>query len=77
MKCTQIRQRFSGLLATSLVSLLVSAPSVWATITVDGVTDKKVYADRVTFTVRSEAGSDFTATLNGVSVAVGVAGQGR
>ncbi len=52
--------------------LLLSATSGRAAITVDGVTDKKVYADRVSFTVRSEAGFDYTATLNGRPVAVDV-----
>jgi hypothetical protein len=54
-----------------LCLLLAAAPGL-AAITIDGVADKKVYADRVTFTVRSEAGSDFTATLNGVPVATDV-----
>ncbi len=47
--------------------------SALAAITVDGVADKKVYADRVSFTVRSEAEYDYTAELNGAPVAVGVA----
>ncbi len=55
-----------------LVYLLLSATSGRAAITVDGVTDKKVYADRVSFTVRSEAGYDYTVTLNGRPVAVDV-----
>ncbi len=38
--------------------------SVSAAINVTGVTDKTVYADRVAFTVNSEAGWDCTATLN-------------
>jgi hypothetical protein len=54
------------------VFLLASGGSALAAITIDGVADKKVYADRVTFTVRSEAGYDYTATLNGEPVAVGV-----
>ena len=52
--------------------LLLWATSGRAAITIDGIADKKVYADRVTFTVRSEAGYDFTATLNGVPVATDV-----
>jgi hypothetical protein len=52
--------------------LLLSAASGRAAITIDGVADKKVYADRVTFTVRAEAGSDFAAMLNGIPVAVDV-----
>ena len=56
----------------SFLCLLLSASSGLAAITVEGVTDKKVYADRVAFTVRSEAGFEFTATLNGRPVAVDV-----
>ena len=56
----------------SFLCLLLSASSGLAAITIDGVTDKKVYADRVSFTVRSEAGYDFTVTLNGSPVAVDV-----
>jgi hypothetical protein len=56
----------------SFLCLLLAATPVWAAITVDGVADKKVYADRVTFTVRSEAGYDFTATLNDAAVATDV-----
>jgi hypothetical protein len=52
--------------------LLLSAAPGWAAITIDGVADKKVYADRVSFTVRSEAGYDYTAALNGNPVAVDV-----
>ncbi len=43
--------------------LLLSATSGRAAITIDGVADKKVYADRVSFTVRSEAGFDYTADI--------------
>ena len=50
MTCTQIRQGTQGLLAL----LLVGATSAPAAITIDGVADRKVYADRVAFTVRSE-----------------------
>jgi len=65
--------RYSQELMVLSLSLLVTAMPAQAAITIDGVTDKKVYADRVTFTVRSEAGSDFTATLNGKPVPVGAA----
>lgn len=51
---------------------LLSATSGRAAITIDGVTDMKVYADRVSFTVRAEVGFDYTATLNGRPVAVNV-----
>ncbi len=52
--------------------LLLSAMSGRAAITIEGVVDKKVYADRVSLTVRSEAGYDYTATLNGSPAAVNV-----
>jgi hypothetical protein len=64
--------QYSRELTVSFLCLLLSASSGRAAITIDGVADKKVYADRVTFTVRSEAGSDATATLNGVPVATDV-----
>ena len=57
----------------SILCQFVPAASALGAITVDGVADKKVYADRVSFTVRSEAGYDYTAELNGESVSVGVA----
>jgi len=57
---------------TLVLCLFTSAASAPAAITVDGVTDKKVYADRVSLTVRSETGFDYTAELNGTPVAVGV-----
>jgi len=56
----------------SFLCLLLSASSGLAAITVEGVTDKKVYADRVAFTVRPEAGFEFTATLNGRPIAADV-----
>ncbi len=59
------------LLALLACLLLPAAPTL-AAITVEGVVDKKVYADRVMFTVRSEAGFDYTAELNGEPVAIGV-----
>jgi len=52
--------------------LLLLASSGSAAITIEGVADKKVYADRVSFLVRSEAGSDVTAELNGAPVATDV-----
>lgn len=47
------------------------ATTAMAAITVDGVEDKEVYSNRVVFTVQSEAGFEYTAQLNGASVAVG------
>lgn len=43
----------------------------FAQITITGVANKKVYADSVTFTISAEAGFDYTALLNGVTVSVG------
>jgi hypothetical protein len=57
---------------TLLLYWSLLTPSAFAAITVDGVADKKVYADRVSFTVRPEAGADFTAALNGPPAAIGV-----
>jgi len=55
-----------------LLSLLALAGSAQAQISIDGVTDKTVYADTVSFIVNSEAGYDYTVELNGVSVATDV-----
>jgi len=56
---------------SALLCLLALAASATAAITVSGVTDKEVYANRVAFTIQSEAGFEYTALLNGKSVAVG------
>jgi hypothetical protein len=56
-----------------LLCLLTAASSGLAAITVEGVTDQEVYADRVTFTVRAEAGYTYAAELNGKPVAIDVA----
>jgi hypothetical protein len=55
-----------------LLCLLGLAASATAAITISGVEDKEVYANRVAFTVQSEAGFEYTARLNGKTVAVGV-----
>jgi hypothetical protein len=47
------------------VCLLLSATSGLAAITIEGVADKKVYKDRVSFVIRSEAGFDYASELNG------------
>ncbi len=65
------RQGLQGLLFGSWCLLALTSPAP-AAITIDGIADKKVYADKVSFTVRSEAGFDCTATLNGSPVAVDV-----
>jgi len=71
--------RFSGLvslrrsqLSVPLLWLLLLGTSASAKITIDGVADEKVYANRVSFTVRTEAGFDYSAELNGEPVATGV-----
>jgi hypothetical protein len=58
----------------SLFFLVVfSAPDVSAAeISVQGLNDKQVYSDSVTFTVNSEEGYDYTAELNGVSIQIDV-----
>lgn len=65
------RRRFiPGLVC--LLSLLAFAGSAQAQISIVGVTDKTVYPDIVSFIVNSEAGFDYTAELNGVSVGADV-----
>jgi hypothetical protein len=56
-----------------LLCLLVWSASVRAAITIEGVTDKKVYADRVSFTIHSEAGFDYTAELTSATAVIPVA----
>ena len=56
--------------ALALLVVLAAAPAS-AQITVQGVEDKHVYADRVTFTVVEVAGWDYTALLDGAATAVG------
>jgi len=48
-----------------LMCLLAWAGAAQAQISVDGVEAKEVYRDRVSFTVHSEAGFEYTARLNG------------
>ncbi|MCU0914017.1 MAG: hypothetical protein MUC88_05580 [Planctomycetes bacterium] len=57
---------------TALLCALLLASSGRAAITIEGVTDKKVYADRVSFVVRAEAGFETTAELNGKPVATDI-----
>ena len=65
------RRRFiRGLVC--FLSLLALAGSAPAQISIDGVVDKKVYKDSVSFTVGSEEGFDYTVELDGVSVAADV-----
>jgi hypothetical protein len=57
--------------ACALTAFLAAA-SLSAAITVDGVADKGVYADRVDFRVLGETNADYTAALNGASVPIDV-----
>ena len=53
--------------------MVLSGVSALAQITVTGVADKTVYTDTATFTVVTQAGYRYAATLNGSPVAVGAA----
>ncbi|MHC4326024.1 MAG: hypothetical protein ACYSUX_17280, partial [Planctomycetota bacterium] len=55
--------------------LLVLAGSAAAQISIDGVSDKKVYKDKVSFTVESEIGYDYTVELNGNPIETDVSVQ--
>ncbi|UCG59748.1 MAG: hypothetical protein JSU70_09560 [Phycisphaerales bacterium] len=66
-----MRKRFiTGLLC--FLSLLALAGSGQAQISIEGVTDRKVYGDSVSFKVSSEEGFDYTVELNGNPVATDV-----
>jgi hypothetical protein len=54
------------------LSLFVLAGSGLAQISIDGISDKGVYADKVFFTIRTERGYDYTAELNGNPIETGV-----
>ena len=59
----------------SVVSLfLASAISAFGQVTINGVVDKTVYNDTVTFTIVPQAGYTSSAFLNTNPVPVGVAG---
>ncbi len=51
-----------------LLCLLTVVGSVSAQISIDGVSDRQIYADSVSFIVHSDAGYDYTVELDGVSV---------
>jgi len=76
MKCSQnsalLTEKSGNMLQKRTMSnlvcflcLLVLASSALAQISIDGVSDKRVYNDKVSFTVRSERGYDYTVELNG------------
>ena len=56
-----------------LLGLFLFVGTGWAAITITGVADKQVYADTTSFTVVSESGFDYTAALNGISIAMDTA----
>ena len=58
-----------------LLSLFALADSVPAQISIDGISDKGVYADKVSFVVRPERGYDYTIELNGNLIGTGVSIQ--
>ena len=63
--------RFTSLLAY-LFCLFTSAELCSGEISIDGVEDRQVYGDRVSFKVNSEAGFDYTALLNDEAIALDV-----
>jgi len=54
------------------LSLFALASSGLAQISIDGVLDRGVYDDKVSFTVRPERGYDYTVELNGNPIGTGV-----
>ncbi|MBN2137467.1 MAG: hypothetical protein JW720_06650 [Sedimentisphaerales bacterium] len=52
-----------------LLVLLACANSASAAISIEGVADRTVYADTVSFRINAEAGFDYTAELNGQTIA--------
>lgn len=59
-------------LHASFLCLFLSGVSAWAAISIEDVEDTEVYRDRVSFLVRTEAGFDYTAELNGKPIATDV-----
>ena len=66
-----LRRRFI-LDLVCFLSLFALASSGLAQISIDGVLDKGVYDDKVSFTVRPERGYDYTVELNGNPIGTGV-----
>ena len=56
--------------AALALSILLSCERCLAQITVEGLTDQTVYADRVSFRIPSAPGYDYTASLRGEPVAI-------
>ena len=66
-----LRRRFMPELVCFL-SLFVLAGSGLAQISIEGISDKGIYNDKVSFTIRTERGYDYTAELNGNPIETGV-----
>jgi len=66
-----LRRRFMPDLVCFL-SLFALAGSGLAQISIEGISDKGVYNDKVFFTIRTERGYDYTAELNGNPIETGV-----
>jgi hypothetical protein len=62
-----------SLLIVWVIALSSGSQCVFAQITVSGIADKTVYHDTATFTVVTQAGYSYSATLNGAPVPVGTA----
>jgi hypothetical protein len=60
---------FLGLLSLLAVG---PVPGALAQITIDGITDRTVYTDSVSFRVQTNASFTYEATLNGQAVAAGI-----
>ncbi len=60
--------KFSELMLTSVLGLLALAGASRAQVLVEGLEDEKVYANRVSFTVRSAEGFEASAALNGEAI---------
>lgn len=62
-----LRRRFM-LDLVCFLSLFALVGSALAQISIDGISDKRVYKDKVSFTVSSEIGYDYTVELNGIPI---------
>jgi len=60
------------LASPAFLFLVASVSPALAAISVEGIADKKVYKDNVSFTIRAEVGFDYRATLNGEPIATDV-----
>ena len=65
--------RYLKLLPAGFLSLFLGAVSASAQFTISGVTDKSTYNNSVTFSISTQAGFNYNATLNWKPIATGVA----